>query len=689
MGSKLLDYRPEGGSVIAKIMLMFTVESSWCLKTGSIRDILQPVLESSLKQWRDNLSAYGNITSVLLIGKHDISCYVPGMKIATCSGGAYTCKNGECVTKVNPECNSHVECSDGSDELECNCGSRPALAQANRIVGGSNASRGEYPWQASLRYNGIHYCGASVINERWLVTAAHCFAQSSNEKNWKAYLGTLLLSATESSVVKAVVKKIAIHHLYDVEASDYDIAMVELESPLVFNKFIQPLCLPSVLHTFPVGKTCLISGWGKLRENSNLKPEVLQGAKVDLMDDRTCRHLYKSAITARMVCAGFLEGKVDSCQGDSGGPLVCEEAPGKFFLVGVVSWGVGCAQPRSPGVYSKITALREWILQEISLKPETTATGSTLATTAPTATTTITTTTTSTTGMTAVSCNNSTFSCSAHVCISKANAKCDGIYDCSNGFDEYNCHCGEKPIKISQKIVGGVDAEQGEWPWQASLHLMYFGYICGATLVSDRWLLSVAHRVYEPKNYNSWVAFLGSIERSGLGAIRVPIKQIIVHPRFNRINLDYNIALLELSAPVNFTATVRPICLPSLFHSFPAGRRCFITGWGATQERGSTTCKLQKAAVNIIKDQVCQNIYNSFSNTNHITKRMMCAGYIEGGVDTCTGDSGGPLACEEPLKKWFLAGLTSWGRGCARPKFPGVYTRITTVVDWIHQYVSL
>uniref|UniRef100_A0A8C3RYA6 Peptidase S1 domain-containing protein n=1 Tax=Chelydra serpentina TaxID=8475 RepID=A0A8C3RYA6_CHESE len=244
------------------------------------------------------------------------------------------------------------------------CGGRPGLSKPSKIVGGLEASQGEIPWQVSLKEGSRHFCGATIIGERWLLSAAHCFNQTKLEY-LKAYLGTTSLTGADGNAVKVSIKKVMPHPSYNPIILDFDVAVLELASPLHFNKYIQPVCLPLAVQKFPVGKKCMISGWGNVREGNS----DLQKASVGIIDQKTCNVLYNFSLTDRMICAGFLEGRVDSCQGDSGGPLACEETPGLFYLAGVVSWGIGCAQAKRPGVYSRITKLKDWILDAISSKP--------------------------------------------------------------------------------------------------------------------------------------------------------------------------------------------------------------------------------------------------------------------------------------------------------------------------------
>ncbi|CAM4544142.1 unnamed protein product [Caretta caretta] len=248
------------------------------------------------------------------------------------------------------------------------CGIRTSksLSYANRITGGISAQVGEWPWQASLQLSGIHRCGATLISNTWLITAAHCFRGQQNPSRWTASFGTVIRPPQS----RRSIRNIIIHEKYSdaVQNHNYDIAVVQLSSPVEFTNVIRMVCLPEEFYVFPHNTTCFVTGWGALR-NEGSSINNLRQAEVKIIDTNICNRaeVYNGAIAPGMVCAGYLEGEIDACQGDSGGPLVTEDRRGVWFLVGIVSWGDECAKKNKPGVYTRVTYYRDWIAAKTGL----------------------------------------------------------------------------------------------------------------------------------------------------------------------------------------------------------------------------------------------------------------------------------------------------------------------------------
>ncbi|XP_037687370.1 transmembrane protease serine 2 isoform X2 [Choloepus didactylus] len=250
--------------------------------------------------------------------------------------------------------------------LRCiDCGVTTQNSIQNRIVGGNSAAPGDWPWQVSLHVQGVHVCGGSIVTAEWIVTAAHCVeAPLSNPRYWTAFAGILQQSYMfYGSGYK--IEKVISHPSYDSKTKNNDIALMKLQVPLTFTDKIRPVCLPNPGLKLEPTQPCWISGWGSTYEKGKTSV-VLNAAMVTLIEPLSCnsRSVYNNLITPAMVCAGYLEGNIDSCQGDSGGPLVTLKSS-VWWLIGVTSWGSGCAKPNRPGVYGNVTVFTDWIYRQM------------------------------------------------------------------------------------------------------------------------------------------------------------------------------------------------------------------------------------------------------------------------------------------------------------------------------------
>ncbi|CAO2603350.1 Anionic trypsin-2, partial [Lemmus lemmus] len=234
----------------------------------------------------------------------------------------------------------------------------------DKIVGGYTCSENSVPYQVSLN-SGYHFCGGSLINSEWVVSAAHCYKSNlsvisflSNSRI-QVRLGEHNIKVLEGDEQFITGSKIIRHPNYSSRTLDNDIMLIKLASPVTLNARVAPVSLPT--SCAPAGTQCLISGWGNTLSWGVNNPELLQCLDAPLLSHADCEASYPGEITNNMVCAGFLEGGKDSCQGDSGGPVVCNGE-----LQGIVSWGYGCALAGSPGVYTKVCNYVDWIQSTIA-----------------------------------------------------------------------------------------------------------------------------------------------------------------------------------------------------------------------------------------------------------------------------------------------------------------------------------
>lgn len=239
--------------------------------------------------------------------------------------------------------------------------------RAARIIGGAEATPNTYPWIVSLQSNGgEHFCGGSLIDKRWVMTAAHCL-EDEQASNIQVVVSEYDVQQADSGEEKRRVKRIISHPDY---RDDHDIALLELAEPV--EKAAIGLMSKTDVDNLSPGTQLAVMGWGNRATDGEDYPNKLHEVRVPLTEQDACKTSYASVgsdITENMICAGLTEGGKDSCQGDSGGPLVIQK-DNAWLQVGIVSFGEGCAAPNFPGVYTRAANYERWIADAKASQPD-------------------------------------------------------------------------------------------------------------------------------------------------------------------------------------------------------------------------------------------------------------------------------------------------------------------------------
>uniref|UniRef100_A0A182M5F2 trypsin n=1 Tax=Anopheles culicifacies TaxID=139723 RepID=A0A182M5F2_9DIPT len=452
---------------------------------------------------------------------------------------------------------------------------RPRLLYpaGKRIVGGFVIDIADAPYQVSLQNDNEHNCGGSILSTKWILTAAHCIHDESSSDF------TVRLGSSEHGSGGTVIRVARIIPHPRHSATNYDIALLELESELSFNSKIQPVVLPEQDEPVVDGMMGTVSGWG-LTLSETESNDVLRATNVPTVNQKECNEAYQSygGITDQMFCAGYKHGGQDTCRQDSGGPFVAE---GK--LIGVISWGHECAVAGYPGVYARVAS----------------------------------------------------------------------------------------PPRL---IVGGFEINIAATPYQVSLQ--YFNHHrCGGSVLNNKWILTAAHCTVGISASNLAVRVGSSKHASGGTVVRVA--RVIDHPNYIEDTFDYDYSLLELERELTFSNVIQPVTLPEQDEAVKDGIMTTVSGWGNTQSAAESNAILRAANVPTVNQKQCNTDYQRYGG---VSDRMLCAGYQEGGKDACQGDSGGPLVANGKL-----VGVVSWGYGCARVGYPGVYSRVASIRNWIRE----
>ncbi|KAJ7415909.1 Acrosin [Willisornis vidua] len=265
------------------------------------------------------------------------------------------------------------------------CGQRPVVYEyehldddyyMTRVVSGTGAQEGAWPWLISIKHPWIpgtrHLCGGSLIGAEWVLTAAHCFDKIRNISRLYLVIGATQLTKPGPWAQLRRIKQLQVHESYNKDDMSNDIALVKLNKPVLCSPYTQLACVPDATLNVSELETCYVAGWGATTARAQKSSDILQEARVHLINVKLCNssRWYAGKIHSHNLCAGYPEGKIDTCQGDSGGPLMCRDSNTDFFwVVGVTSWGRGCARARLPGVYTSVQHFYDWILVQVGLTP--------------------------------------------------------------------------------------------------------------------------------------------------------------------------------------------------------------------------------------------------------------------------------------------------------------------------------
>ncbi|XP_051170628.1 uncharacterized protein LOC127287634 [Leptopilina boulardi] len=526
---------------------------------------------------------------------------------------------------------------------------------SGRIVGGNAANTGAFPYQVSLQRGYSHFCGGSILNKHWILSAGHCF-RDKNLFGKNVVVGTNNLKKGGDSFK---IKRVIVHPQFNIMKLKNDLALIEIEGILEFSSNVKPISLPT--YDIREADTSVVaSGWGRLKVNG-VVPIQLQYLNSKIFDHGKCKK-FNLLVSETNICTFTKKGE-GLCNGDSGGPIVAGE-----YQVGIVSWGNPCAKG-SPDVHTRVFSYVDWINEKcafiifcytkmvlsILIKKFDILISSYK--------------------------NCRKFSIFFKATSEKMNYLTSLIVLCllANSFAtpwfDKSDELSEEEIftnKLDGRIVGGSPAPEGGFPYQVSLQ-RNGKHFCGGSIINSQWILTAAHCLQVVTAEQ--VTVVAGTNNLTLGGTQYKAKRLVVHPNFDLRKIAGDIGLLEINGTITFNARIGKVSLPSTDVS-DANTRVVVSGWGKTWVFGKVSLVLKSLETRILRHTFCR-----LFNVMRITDKNICTiSRIGNGV--CHGDSGGPL-----VANGVQIGVVSWGLPCALGA-PDVYTRVYSYKDWIDGYVK-
>ncbi|XP_065222047.1 uncharacterized protein LOC135846721 [Planococcus citri] len=279
------------------------------------------------------------------------------------------CQNNGHYPTVRALCSSY----------ECGVRKQSLGYPSTRIVGGVPSNPGDWPFLAAILGGPmeIFYCAGVLISDQWVMSAAHCVGHynlSHPPLDWTIQLGMTRRSSHSYFGQKLKIKRVIPHPEYNVGVPhDNDIALFQLRDRVKFHDHLLPVCMPNATTTLEPPRNCTVIGWGKREDNeiSDYEPTVYE-VQVPILSRQLCNTWLRKRnlnVSPGMICAGYEHGGKDACQGDSGGPLLCQHRnqPDRWFVGGIVSWGIKCAHPHLPGIYANVPRFVPWIEEQMKM----------------------------------------------------------------------------------------------------------------------------------------------------------------------------------------------------------------------------------------------------------------------------------------------------------------------------------